>query len=221
MLIGANYPKIELDVFGLTILEPMAIVTNFIMAGCSWWIFNQLRKNQTPSLFEYRWNLFFLFYGIAGFTSAFSHGLFLYWGWPSKIPAWGFGVIAVFIVEQAMITQFQPSAKKQFLIGFSLVKALAVLALAFSLLNFLPVAINSIVGLIFFLAIPSAYYQKHKNVGFAWFWKGIVFLLPSAIFFLGKINPHLWLNKDDISHLLMAGSLFFFYKGVVAVRENQ
>ena len=36
-------------------------------------------------------------------------------------------------------------------------------------------------------------------------------MLPSAFVFLFKLNLHKWLNKDDLSHLLILTGIIFFY----------
>ena len=45
---------------------------------------------------------------------------------------------------------------------------------------------------------------------------GVLVCIPSVFIFLLKLNPHKWLNKDDLSHLLMLLCLIFFYLGAIA-----
>jgi hypothetical protein len=219
MLIGEDYPKISFDFAGLTLLEPMAIVTNFIMAGVAFYCAWRIYKWEAVR-FASLWKWFFISYGLAGFTSAFSHGFFLYLGWGSKIPAWGFGVISIVFMEFAMLTFIEKEQSRKVLQFVSISKAAMVMTLAFNNWNFLPVAINSVVSLLLIIA-PTAYVISRKGVaGMRWIVTGILFLIPAAILYLGKINPHLWLNKDDLSHLLMAGSLFFFLNGVLVYQSQ-
>ena len=42
----------------------------------------------------------------------------------------------------------------------------------------------------------------------------VVVLTPSAFIFGLKINIHQWLNKDDLSHLLMIVTIYYFYRGL-------
>jgi len=214
MLIGEDYPKLSFEFLGLTWLEPMAMVTNGIMAVVAFYCAWRITKWEALR-FSTLWKWFFISYGFAGLTSAFSHGLFLYLGWGSKIPSWGFGVMSLVFMEFAMLTLVEQPRLKRILQSLSLLKAALILGLAFSFWSFLPVAINSVVTLLLLVA-PFSFNQSRKGmVGTSWIGAGILFLIPAAILYLGKINPHIWLNKDDISHLLMAGSLFFFLQGVL------
>lgn len=39
---------------------------------------------------------------------------------------------------------------------------------------------------------------------------GFLVMLPSAAVFLLKLDLHLWMNREDVSHVLIASGLFFF-----------
>ena len=50
-MIGADYPKIEFQLFGLELVEPMAIITDTLLGGLSLFL---LTKCQKASLQVYR-----------------------------------------------------------------------------------------------------------------------------------------------------------------------
>ncbi len=215
MLIGADYDKISFEFLGLEWLEPMAVLTNLLMGSVALFAFIQLKNRGGKSGTETAWRSFFLLYSLAGLNSAISHGLYNYLGFASKIPAWGFGVLSVMVLELIMLYKLKPGNK--LLSSFSVIKATTVLTLAFSGEFFLPVAVNAVVGLLLIVApIAMKFYRsgltEYRNI-----WVGVSLLIPAAILFLGKINPHPWMNKDDVSHILMAITIFLFYKSAYTI----
>jgi hypothetical protein len=44
-------------------------------------------------------------------------------------------------------------------------------------------------------------------------------MVPSAIIFLAKINPHPWFDKNDLSHVLLTIGIIYFYKGVQKTKD--
>lgn len=215
MLIGKNYAKISFEFMGLEWLEPMAILTNLLMCSVAMFAFIRLKNRGGKSGSETAWRSFFLLYALAGFTSAFSHGLYNYIGFAGKIPAWGFGVLSVMVLEMIMLYTLKPGNKM--LSGFSVIKAATVLTLAFSGEFFLPVAINAVLGLLVIVAPLAMKFTRNGIPGYRNIWLGVSLLIPAAVLYLGKINPHPWMNKDDVSHILMAITIYLFYKSAYAI----
>lgn len=56
--------------------------------------------------------------------------------------------------------------------------------------------------------------MKRGAIGLKWIVIGVLVLIPSAFIFIKEVNLHRWLNKDDLSHVLMLACIYFFYIGM-------
>jgi hypothetical protein len=45
----------------------------------------------------------------------------------------------------------------------------------------------------------------------------VLAMLPAAFVFLMKINLHPWMDKNDVSHILLSIGNVFFYVGIIKV----
>ena len=87
-------------------------------------------------------------------------------------------------------------------------------------LLFLPIAINSILGLLIGVGIFSYQFKNKISASFASIFVGIAVIFPSAFIFIFKINLHQWFSKNDFSHILMIIGLIFFYRGVSKILKE-
>jgi hypothetical protein len=84
---------------------------------------------------------------------------------------------------------------------------------------FLPIALNTIFGVIISAGILSYQFSK-KEQAFKTIFLGVIIMLPSAFVFLLKINIHPWFDKNDLSHTLLTIGIVFFYFGVEKVKNK-
>ncbi len=86
-------------------------------------------------------------------------------------------------------------------------------------IGFLPVVINTIIGVFISVAFASSLNLKFQG-SFKWFILGVVVMLPSSIIFLMKINLFRWFDKGDLSYLLMTIGITLFYLGIKKIDVN-
>ena len=199
--------KINFDLFGFELLEPMAFITNSLVTlVCLFGTIQSKRLNLTV------WRFFFTTFAIASFSGALSHVFWNYWGFNGKIIPWLFGVISSGLLVEAMIKQFHFKVKTvQILRASIFLKGIGILFFAFSYWNFLFVAIDTIFSLFIACGIGTLllyFHYQRKELYFMLV--GFLVMLPSAAIFLLKLDLHLWLNREDLSHLFIAAGLFFF-----------
>jgi hypothetical protein len=84
-------------------------------------------------------------------------------------------------------------------------------------LGFLPIAINTILGTILSAGILGVVFYRKHQAPFHYFSYGVLAMLPAAFFFLMKINLHPWMDKNDVSHILLSIGNVFFYIGIIKV----
>jgi len=209
--------KIKFVLFGLDLLEPMAFVTNLLIVSIC--IFSYLSTKNNRSNYAKYWRFFFLTFAIAAFCGGLSHVFWNYLWFYGKIPSWTTGVLSSTFAAFAMleVSVLRPKAKTmwQWVI---ILKGIIVLGLAFANWKFLFIAIDTIVT---FLGFCGAYGYYLWRIGYNYVRYvviGVLIILPSAFIFLLKIDLHEWMNREDLSHLLMFVGIYYF--GVSVLKQR-
>lgn len=230
-MIGVDFEKIHFALFGLDLIEPMAIITDTMLAILSVSLGWQLTKLKTNHPFRSYWIWFFIIFGVGAFVGGLGHTFYPYWGITGKFPSWIAGPASIYLLEQAMIS-VHPN--EQLLSLFKLISfwKMILVYLVFGLvctyapieenqqLAFLPTAINSILGIVLTAGLLGRYYAKNLQPEFRYFVFGVLALLPTAFIFLLKINLHPWFDKNDFSHILMMIAITYFYIGAKKTMSN-
>lgn len=225
MLIGKDFDKIQIDIFGLTITEPNGFLTDALMAVVSLILAYLVYRKKLSTPFLKYWFLFFLIYGISAFSGGLGHAFYLYWGVAGKFFNWITGIYAIYILELAMIKLVQPIEKRKLYEKLSLYKVILVLIVFTYVcftqpisinpsLAFLPIAFNTIFGVILTIGFLGYRFSKMYDINYKYFYYGVLIMIPSAAIFLGKINPHPWFDKNDLSHILLTIGIVYFYLGI-------
>jgi hypothetical protein len=202
--------KIPFEWAGLQLLEPMAILLNMAMAVLSGYFAWRLYGGTT---YERAWGYFFLTFALGSVAGAVGHGMYGYWGIPGKMPGWFISLLAIYFLEQAQIMALPAGSAVKTWNRLSSGKLL-VLALGVAWKpSFVWVIIQTATGLIPALLVfgwmYQAQYPSHKK-----FWQAFALMIPALVLVVFKLDPHLWMNRDDVSHLLMLGTLALCYQAV-------
>jgi len=205
--------KLPFTWLGLCLQEPMALVTNWLIALTSLYLFFQIKK--PFSIFRKHWRLFYFYLSISMFFGGLGHLFFNYFDVYGKFPCWITGAFASFHAGKAMISVNMIKADLQRkLTYFLLIKGIVLTLIAMSLGSFLFMMIDAVLSYLVFCLGFGVYYWKKGYHSFKFTVYAIIILFPSIFIFLLKVNPHLWFNKDDLSHVLMMITIIFFYIGV-------
>jgi len=231
MLIGADYDKIEFNLFGLDLLEPNSFIGDFIIFACSIYFAFKVSK-MFKSNFSKHWKLFFIVFGIGFLFGGLGHLMYNYWGIPGKYIGWFAGMTSVYLIEKAILPFLSNEKIKNTLLFFSKIKfILAIIAEIlviyyvdlekdYSVAMKVPI-INSSIGLIYTLAILGYVFSKKIHPGFKYFLFSVLIMLPTLIFQTQKINFAQWFDKNDISHIFLLIGLIFYYLGVKNVTKYE
>lgn len=199
--------------FGLCLQEPMALITNWLIAFTAFFIFFRFKPVITD--FDRHWKKFYLYFGMSTLLAGLGHLFFNYTEVFGKYPTWIFGTVAAYHAGSAMISLNVISEKLEEILKYTLYfKAVIFLTLALIMKSFIFIMMDAVVTYLFFcLGLGSFYWRKGLS-SFKYTVFAVVILIPSIFIFTLKLNPHLWFNKDDFSHVLMATTIIFFYFGV-------
>lgn len=224
MLIGQDYPKIEVAFYGLKLLEPNAFLGDVILFLLCWYLAKRtFSMGQSP--FYMYWGWFFATFSVATFFGGLGHLFYEYTGTFGKFPSWYLGFVATFFIEQAMISIHQNNKLKTIFKTVSIVKLIIVLLSTTVLYAFFDIpsdfrvgmhfnTVNTFVGFSFSLFYLSAVYIRMYNLPFQLFMISYFILLPAAVFQGLKINIHQWFDRNDIGHCLLFVSITLYFFGI-------
>lgn len=229
MLIGKDFDKIEWGFMGFDLLEPNAFIGDTILAVLAFYFAFKIRKIGFGYSFFNNWFWFFILFGIGLFIGGLGHLLWNYWGLQGKYFSWYSGILAVYYIEQAMISLFPDKKIGLTLINISIGKLfLAVIGLTVLIFSVdlsddvskglvIP-SINSAIGMVVaLLVLPIVYKKEIPHNGLRYYMLAFFVMLPTALFQFMKINFAQWFDRNDASHVLMVISFIFYYLGIRAV----
>lgn len=186
----------------------MAFITNGLIAMFCFWAYRTLRNDSGVNQY---WKLFYLTLGVSSTFGALGHTLFLYYGIYGKMPSWILACFANVFAGLGMMKFDQEINSRNAFVILVCVKSFALLAVSLIIQKFVFVAVDAILS---YLIFTGGYALKLRRVGYdsmKFMVIGVLIMLPSAFVFLLKWSPFLWLNKDDISHILILGGIICFY----------
>lgn len=206
---------IKFDWLGLHLQEPMGIIMNMLIALFCLFAFFQLQERRQDEAVHW-WKLFFLTFGVSTFLGGLAHGFFYYFGVPGKFPCWILGCLANIFAAKGMLSFPGYENKNRALDALVWSKSLILLAAALITQKFIFITIDAILTYLSFTGGYALLLVKRGLKEVKLMVIGVIVLIPSSFIFLQKINPHRWLNKDDLSHVLMLGCILCFYLGMTA-----
>ena len=202
----------------LRIDEPITMLTDFLVAGVCFYAFLQIRKQASNSILKRYLKNFFLLTAISTLLGGllghgFNYALSIYW----KLPYWLISMMGVVLIERGIILFSSKWISKRLISFFSWlnwVELIVFITLAVYFLEFNFVIAHSAYGFLLVISAFNIYiYYKTRNQGSVYFLLGSGILVVGAAIFGAKLNFGHWFNHMDISHVFMAVSGFFFYKG--------
>jgi hypothetical protein len=201
--------KIEFNLFGYALLEPMAMITNGIVVMSCLLAFTRMKHARLI-----HWRIFFILFALASFFGGLSHLFWNYWEFYGKIAPWFFGVLATSFLTYAMVDLFRFDARTNNILSMIIgLKAALILFFAYANWNFLFVAVDTIGSLLLTCGLGSWFLYSKRALSSARFISyGVLVMLPAALIFLLRFDLHRWMNREDLSHILIAIGLLFFAK---------
>ena len=188
MLIGEDFTKIALDFNGFTLLEPNALITDFIMGTFSIYFAVQLKKIKAQHSFLKYWYYFFLIFGIGAFCGGLAHSLFEYTGPQGKFPTWISAILCAYFIEKAMIKTVSNLNKKNILGKIAFTKMILIFLIVITVIStkayqkehtigFIPIAINTLIGVFISVAYFSFYNIKRGYREFKYLFYAVMIML--------------------------------------------
>jgi hypothetical protein len=238
MKIGEDFNPVEFDLFGFHLIEPNALIgdtfiafVSFFLAYKTYQISKLYSTNDLNRGFFSYWKIFFIIFGVSFIGGGLGHSFFNIWGVQGKYFGWITSIIAVFFIEQAMLSILKSKYKKIFK-KLSLIKlVLAEIALVSVFViadmdadpqkGLLVPSVSTAIGFITCLGMLGVVYQKTMTRSFMWFWISVLTMVPSAIFQGMKISLYPLFDRNDMSHILLVLALIFYWKGIYGYQKSK
>jgi hypothetical protein len=216
----------SINIFGITILEPVATLTDILVAAVCFYAFINLRNHPNKkAIYILLYRYYFLIMGFATlYGGIIGHGLLYMFSFEWKIPGWILSMISVGLIERASIFHAKSFLKKnvgKFFAWFNLVELATLIFIAIYTLKFIFVEAHGAYG---FLIVLSSFelvvYIKTKDKGSKLALWAVFFAFLAAVSHIAKLSIHKWFNHIDLAHVFMIiGSLLLFY-AVKAMRVH-
>lgn len=222
--IAIDFSKVhQIQIFGVTILEPSTVISSLLMTIICIYAFTQLNElGKTHRMYK-QLQYFFLFMGLAtSIGGVLGHGFLYVTGMRGKIPGWFASMIAVALFERAAIWHIKPLLPTQLgrLLGkLNYIELAIFFVLTFYTLSFLVVEIHAVYGLFLMLFTIEVYvYRKKKDPGSPYIFLATFLGAVSAGLHALKFSFGPWFNYNDISHISMGASIWYYYQGARHMR---
>jgi len=231
-MIGKDFDKIELNIWGLHFLEPNALFGDFLLFSMALFFAHRIKQLHSQHPFYLNWRRFYLLFGLSFMAGGLGHFLFAYWGLWGKYPSWILSMIATYYMSLAQISLWPNQRQQgQFKTAVALLVFLGILveiyvfnSVDLSTDQSRGLAVPSIVsgiGMVFSLFFLGLKYQKSIHRQFNYFWIAVLLLFPSAIIQSQKINLAPWFDRNDFSHLLLVVCMVLYWKGIQAYQLSK
>lgn len=211
--------KVSFEFLGLILMEPLSTLMNWILAVQCVWYYQKLKRGHA-TVFQRYWSWFFLAYAISLGFGGFSHLLYEYTGMMGKVPGWSLALLGVVAGELAMVTGITDEKKKRMLHTVIRSKLFATAVMLIFDFSFKWVMMHT-AGLLLFVGTISYNRRKAGQLNYKYFLFGIgMLVLMAAVKIVGVDLHPAWFNRNDIAHVLMAGTYWMFYRGVSRIEKS-
>ena len=216
-----------IDIFGLTISEPMTTVTDYLVTAVAWWLGAKLiARQECGGRPAQLWGIGFLWVGLGALLGGTSHGFATYLGDPAYIAIWKATVYSIGLSASFAVAGSIASAPFRHPPG-RLLHLLNIVAFAIYgawMINhsgFIFVILHYVPAMIAVALLHAIAYMKDRAPHAPWIILGVVVTLLGAIIQRSGFSLHRHFNHNDLYHLVQVGSLVLFYLGMVRLKAPE
>jgi len=219
-------PQPSIYFFGICIDEPIAMLTNIIVAFVCFYSFYQLNKRKIPGRAHLYFRFYFLLMGIATLLGGVvGHGFLYALRFEWKLPGWLIGMVAVGLIQHAAIAHARPIIKPHignYFLAVNLTELIVLMIATVITLNFNWVELHSVYGLLAIVSTFHTYiYYRTRDKGSLTILGGLAITGVASLVFKNKLSLHSWFNYQDISHMLLAIAAYVLYLGAIRLQNRE
>lgn len=213
--------KPEIIINDIVFTEPTTFLTDLLVAVLCIIFAIKLFDGQKASARQNFRVLFFLMTGISALAGGIYHLLSLYLGENLAYSSWIVSSLGVFMLEMWSLSFLQNKRRLIFLSITASGLFVGSFAAILIMKSFLPVVLRSAAG-VFAIVVPARLQTKNDMPDFIFknFFYAIGFSILSAIAYIPVLSIHKWFNNADMGHVLLAVSVYFFYRAASTEKQE-
>jgi hypothetical protein len=205
-------------VFGVRIDEPVTSLTALMISGVCLYAFIKLSRIQVQHKTNLYLRYYFLIMSVATANGGIiGHAFLFHFSFAWKLIGWILSMVSIMLIERASIEYTSSQIPERFsrvLKWINLLELTFFIVITCVTLNFFFVEAHTTYGLLIVVASLHLFvYRKTKSNGSRLFLIAVGIAAISAIIFMNKWGISKWFNHNDISHVLLTITAWFFYLG--------
>jgi hypothetical protein len=211
----------QIVLWGITFTEPTTFITDMLIVAVCAVSSVKLYRNAIPSSRQNFRLLFLILIGISALTGGIYHLLTLYVSKNMAYASWIVSGLGIFMLEMWTLSFLQDKRRLIFLSVAASVLFIASFVGVLIMKTFFPIILRSIIG-VFAIVIPAGLQTKNdlpKQI-FKYFTYGVAFSILSGIAYIPALSIHKWFNNADMGHVLLAISMYYFYRKAAAEKKT-
>lgn len=213
----------SIDFLGITISEPVTMLTDFVLAGFCLYYYFRLKNIAVSDPAKKYFSYYFLIMAIGTFLGGLlGHGLQPYLGMPGKYPSWIATILTMSYLLLASVELLPNGNKNQKSKFLWLTIILAVLFLSLALYNkhFSYVIYHNIAAAVVMIPIFIYLYIKFKMKGTDWILFSFIISTSIPYFQINRIGFNKWFTYHDVCHTIMLVGLSLLFYGAYIILKH-
>jgi len=211
-----------IDIFGLTINEPVTSVTDWLVTGVAWWLgFRLCRVRDDRRSMTALWGIAFWMIGVGALLGGVSHAFAAYLGDPASLWIWKATIYSIASSVTFALAGTINAAPVRTGIRTSLHGANIVVFAAYAIWMldhsaFRYVILHYVPVMLTLLAIHAYSWSRDRRSGDLRIICGVLVTLAGAVVQQSGFAVHAWFNHNDLYHVVQLFGLYLFYTGLTA-----
>jgi hypothetical protein len=214
-----------IDLFGVTIAEPMTTVTDYLIAATAWWLGVRLLTLADRGFALRLWVAGFAFIGLAAFLGGTSHGFSQYLGESQVDTLWmatvySVGLSMLFAVAGTLEGSPLPAFVRRLLHAINLFGFAVYAWWMLSHTAFVYVIYHYVPAMTGIALVQGWAWLRFGARSAPWMISGVVVTLLGAVIQQSGLAIHRHFNHNDLYHLIQVAGLYLLYRGVAVLPRS-
>lgn len=209
-----------IDVFGLTISEPVTSVTDWLVTGVAWWLGARLFSiREDRRQLTLPWAIGFWLIGFGALVGGISHAFATYlgdgayfWIWKATIYSIALSVTSALAGSISVTISGDLSRRLFHAVNATVFAAYAVWMLDNSAFRY--VVWHYVPVMLTIALLHASAWLRQRDDGGQWIIAGVVVTLAGAAIQRSGFTIHRWFNHNDLYHVVQIAGLYLFYRGL-------
>jgi len=216
----------QIEIFGLTITEPMTTATDYMITVAAFWFATRLLVPQANRalLSRWSWGVAFVFLGLGAFFGGTDHGFAAYLdqSWLNLLwmgALYSVGLAMFFVLVGTISGSVATRTWRLFFYAYSVLICSAYAWWLIDHDDFVYAVLNNLSTFIIICILQVSALVRYKAESAKWILSGVAVSVLSAAIQRSGFDLHVHFNHNDLYHVVQIAGLYFFYRGASVMRD--